>query len=113
MTADRLPTRRKPMVAENYDNFLDHMEEIEKELPSKANCPNGHTLALTSENLDWPADEGIYLLGPTPVYKDVECQTTFVSSSVLSVAEGSLKASVKSPDSYVFTLPSGVLPLTQ
>lgn len=84
------------------------MEKLDWVLPKEANCPDGHTLALTQQSLDWPTDEGIYLLGPTPVYKDAQCQTTFVSPTVLSIAEESLRASVKAPESYKFSLPNGV-----
>ena len=113
MTPDRLPTRQMPAVADDYENFLDHMEELETTLTLKAKCPIGHSLGVSHESLEWPAEEGPFLLGPTPVYKDPECQTTFVSPKVLSFAEESLKVSVKSPDSYQFSPPDGVSPLIQ
>ena len=113
MTPDRLPSRQMPAVADDYENFLNQMEKLETKLTLKTRCTNGHTLDVSHESLEWPAEEGPYLLGPTPIYKDAQCQTILVPSSILSFAEQSLKTSVKSPDSYQFSLPNGVSPLIQ
>src|SRR5579872_3945282 len=111
MTADRLPSRKMPTVAEDYGNFLERVEFLEEALLPQTECPSGHALVLTHANLEWPAEEDTYLLGPTPVYKDEQCQTTFIPSIILPIAEKSLKASVKSPQSYEFTLPAGTSPI--
>lgn len=106
-----LPFRQKPFVADGSDDFLDRMETLDEALPAEANCPNGHTLGLTRQSLDWPAKEGVYLLGPTPVYADAECRTTFIPAAVLQIAEVALRTSVKSPETYEFVLPAGASPL--